>query len=111
MDQCYSSVLFGKQRKILPQGVRVGQSQRTEVLLGFLLLYICLLPESLHYANWASLEGEVFVSPEVLTCLQISFFSIFMSFFLSLSFSHCHFGPLFPCSNHLTGEGNGTPLR
>ena len=30
MDQCYSSVLFGKQRKIHPQGMRVGRPKRQE---------------------------------------------------------------------------------
>ena len=28
VDQCYSSVLLGKQREIHPQGMRVGQPER-----------------------------------------------------------------------------------
>ena len=28
MDQCYSSVLFRKQKKIHPRGLRVGQPKR-----------------------------------------------------------------------------------
>ena len=30
MDQCYNSVLFDKQRKMYPRGVRVGQHKRYE---------------------------------------------------------------------------------
>ena len=67
--------------------------------LGFLLLCVCLLPTlSLPYANWASQEEGVFVCENWSShsSLQIFFCSIFAGFSLSLSFSHCHFGLLFP---------------
>ena len=50
-------------------------------------------PLSLPYANWASQEGGVFVSPDVL--IPVCRFS-FCELFLSLSFSRCYFGLLFP---------------
>ena len=58
-------------------------------------------PSCLPYVNWASQEGWffflVFFSPEILTLvLRFSCFSIFADVFLSFSFSHCHFGLLFP---------------
>jgi len=64
--QCYSSVLFGKQRKIHPQGMRVGQhkrheekrSQRLNFVSSFhIYIYFFLLLLSLHNVNWASQEG------------------------------------------------------
>ena len=66
--------------------------------LGFLLLYVCLLPTlSLPYANWASQEGGLFLSPEVLSPVcRYSFVPFLQAFPLPLSFSHCHFGLLFP---------------
>ena len=47
----------------------VGQPKgEASILLGFLLLYVCLLPTlSLPYASWDSLEGPVFILPEVIT--------------------------------------------
>ena len=58
-------------------------------------------PQNLPYANWASQEGGVFVSPEFLTSVCEFSFVPFLCFclfvcFPSLSFSHCHFGLLFP---------------
>ena len=46
MDQCYSSVLFGKQKKIYPKSVRMGQykryeEKRGEPLAQFWLLFLC----------------------------------------------------------------------
>ena len=63
MDQCYSSILFGKQRKIHPQGVRAGQPKRRKEKRGqrpnsgssFYMSFLC--PLSLPYVNWASQEG------------------------------------------------------
>ena len=55
------------------------------ISLGFLLLYICLLPTlSLPYANWAGQEGGVFVSPEVLTPVLGFSFVPFLQAFLFL---------------------------
>ena len=44
MDQCYSSVLFGKQRKMHPWSVRVGRLKRLEEKpeAQFLLLFLCV---------------------------------------------------------------------
>ena len=76
----YSSVLFGKQRIVHLQGVRVGRpSKRGLKGLGFLLSSVCLLPLSLPHVNWASQEG--FVSPEVLTLvLRFSFVPFLWAF-------------------------------
>lgn len=66
----YTSVLFGKQRLGHPQGVRAGQPKGEALLLwlplGFLLVCFVSSPLSRPYANWASQEGGVFVSPDVL---------------------------------------------
>ena len=58
-------VLSGKQRKVHPQGMRAGDPKGKALASSFCMF--CLLPPSLPYANWASQEGGVFVSPEVLT--------------------------------------------
>ena len=51
----------------------------------------------LFYANLAGHKGVVFVSPEVLTLVHgFCFVPFFSGFSLSLSFSHHHFGLLFP---------------
>ena len=73
-----------------------GLTQKGERLnLGSSFYMFCLLPLSLPYVNWASQEGCLFHLRFSLH-LQIFFCSIFMGFFLSLSFSHHHFGLLFP---------------
>ena len=95
-DQCYSSVLFGKQRKIHPLGLRVGQPERGLPLnFGSSFYMFFLLPLTLPYVNWASQEGCLFhlsfsLSSWTFPC------SIFAGFLLSLSFSHHYFGFLFP---------------
>ena len=73
--------------------VRAGRPQRGVLNhLGFLFLYICLhaplqigLARRAVFFTWGSHSG-----------LWIFFCSIFTSFSLSLSFSHRHFGLLFP---------------
>ena len=69
VDQCYTSVLFGKQRIVHPSRMRVGRPERGELNPSWFPLFICFVssPLSLPYANWASQEGGTFVSPEVLT--------------------------------------------
>ena len=59
INQCYSSVLFGKQRKIHPRGMRATQKKRKEERLNFASSFymLFLLPFSLPYVNWASQEG------------------------------------------------------
>ena len=84
-----SSEFFGK-------GMRVGRPQRGGLGLSFFLLYICLLPSlSLPYARWASRGGACFFhlkfSLQSTDFLLFRFCSLF-----SLSFSHHHFGILFP---------------
>ena len=54
------------------------------------------LPLSLHYANWASQEGDVFVSCEVFTPVHRFSFVPFSQAFFPLSFCHHHFWLLFP---------------
>ena len=81
----YSSVLFGKQRKIHPTGMRWAdpKQERGSILAPLYMFF--LLPLSLPYVNWAIQEGCLFH-------LRFHFYEIF----LSLSFSHHHFGLLFP---------------
>jgi len=69
--------------------------------LGFLFLYICLLPLSLPHGNWVS-QGAIFFTWDPYSGPQIFFGSTFACFFLSLSFSHHHFGLLFPIFPILT---------
>ena len=65
-DQCYSSVLFRKQRKIHPCGMRVDWPKRlTEKRsprssLAPLFTCFFLLPLGLPCVNWASQEGCLF---------------------------------------------------
>ena len=87
-DQCYSSVLFGKQRKIHPRGLSVGQpkdaKRRVRLNFGssFYMLFFssCL---SLPYINWASEERRA--SSEGLTAVfgpSFVLFSWAFSFFV-----------------------------
>ena len=63
----------------------VDPKAEVPICLGFLLLYICLLPIlSLPYANWAGQGGGVFVSPEVLTPILGFSFVPFLQAFLFL---------------------------
>ena len=68
------------------------------ICLGFFLSCVCLLSTlSLPHANWTSQEGGLFLSPEVLSPVcRYSFVPFLQAFPLPLSFSHCHFGLLFP---------------
>ena len=52
-DQCYSSVLFGNQRKIHPPGEKRG----LRLNFGSSFYMFFLLPLSLPYVNWASQGG------------------------------------------------------
>ena len=100
---CYSSVLFGKQRKIHPRGNRASQPKRCEEkrdevhssILALLFIFFFLLHLSLPYVNWASQEGYLFY-------LRFSLWSSDLPLFYfprpssSLSSSHRHSGLLFP---------------
>ena len=63
---CYSSVLFRKQRKIHPQGIRARQPKRREEKrgpqpkVGSSCNMFFLLPLGLPYVNWASQECCLF---------------------------------------------------
>ena len=71
------------------EGLNLGSS----FYMGF------LLPLSLLFVNWASQEGCLF---HLMFLFWLSLWSLdfllfhFHRLFLSLSFSHCHFGLLFP---------------
>ena len=101
MDQCYSSVLFGKQRKIHPLSMRLSQPKKHEEKRGTWLnlapLFMCffLLPLSLAYVNWASQEGCLFYLRFSFQSSDLPLF-YFCGLFPSLSSSHCHSGLLFP---------------
>ena len=83
--QCYSSVLFGKQRKIHPPGMKAGQHKRNKEKRSLRL-------------NFGSSFYMFFSHSSLRTFLS----SIFTGFFLSLSFSYRYFGLLFSYSNYLT---------
>ena len=102
LQRGYSSVLFGKQRKIHAQGVRAGQPKR-RVGLDFGSSFYMLFspPLSLSYVNWTSQEGYLFHPRFSLQSLDLPLFH-FCGLLPSLSFSHCHFGLLFFYSNYLT---------
>ena len=74
VDQCYSSVLFGKQRKIHPQGGRMGQPKRREELNFGSFLIFFLLPLNLPCVNWASQEGCLFHLRSSLWSLDLPLF-------------------------------------
>ena len=77
----------------------VRSTPKGEASLLLLPLYICFSPPpfELPYVCCTSQERGVFVSPEVLTLLSMDFLLFnFAGFSLSLSFSHRHFGLLFP---------------
>ena len=101
-NQCYSSVLLGKTKDSIPLRSEGGPTQKNEekrreasILLGFLLLYFCLLPTpTTLYVNWAIQEGCLFYLRSSLQSLDLPLF-YFHRLFLSLSFSHRHFELLF----------------
>ena len=76
-----------KQRKIHPQGVRVGQTKRHEKKrspwpnFGFSFYMFFLLPLSLPFVNWASQEGCLFylrfsLRPRIFLCSTFRDFSL-----------------------------------
>ena len=78
-DQRYSwftaqFYLASKGQYTLKAWEQVDPKGKALVCLGFLLLYICLLPAlSLPYANWNGQEGGLFVSLEVLISFRLAF--------------------------------------
>ena len=97
-------ILFGEQRTIHPQGMRVGRPQRRGLNPSCDPLFIHFVstpphptpqPRACPMQIRASQEGGMFVSPEVLALvLRFILYSLFVGFSLSLSFSYCHFGLL-----------------
>ena len=85
-DQCYSSILFGKQRKIHTWGLRTGRPKRSEerspgLILAPLFIFFFLLPLSLPYVNCASQEGCLFhlrfsLGPQTFLCSIFAGFSL-----------------------------------
>ena len=100
----YSSVLFSKQRVVYLWGMRVGWPQRRSLSPSWLPLFICFFssPLSLPCANWASQEGHVFISPEVLTLVHRFSFVSFSWTLSFLCFSSLPFWTPFSYSNYLT---------
>ena len=97
----YSSVLFGKQKKIHPffplwERTNPTEAKRREdsAQLWLLFLYVFSPPPSLPYINWARQESCLFHLRFSLCWTYLC--SISMGFFLSLSFSHRYFELLFP---------------
>ena len=109
----YSSALFRKQREIHPRGVRVGWPKRCEekrsppnAQSGSSFICFFLLPLSLLYVNWASQEA-IYLRFS-LQSLDLPLF-YFHGLFPSLSFSHHHFGLLFPILSKSPSSGYGRP--
>ena len=100
-NQCYSSVLLASKGKYIfkvwgQADPKNGKRREASILLGFLLLYFCLLPTpTTLYVNWAIQEGCLFYLRSSLQSLDLPLF-YFPRLFPSLSFSHCHFGLCFP---------------
>ena len=119
MDKpCYSSVLFGKQRKIHPRGVRAcwpksreekrererkserpcaqGRERAPPFGSSFYMFFLTPPPPlSLPYVNWASQECCLFYLRSSLRSSDLPLF-YFRRLFPCLSFSHRHSGLLFP---------------
>ena len=76
VDQCYSSVsaqFYRQAKDSLPSKCEGRLTPKGESLnLSWLYLFIHLVSSllSLPFANWASQEGDVFVSPEFLTLVH-----------------------------------------
>ena len=109
-NQCYSSILFRRQQenpsskcggmstqrreeKRVEECASVGKRERASPLAP---LFICFpLPLGLPCANWASQECCLFSLKSSLQSSDLPLF-YFRRLFPSLSFSHRHFGLLFP---------------
>ena len=97
MNQCYISVLLGKTKDSTPLRHRIGgpksQEKRREVSILLVFPFHTFVSSSLSlpYVNWASQEGCLFH----LRFSDLPWF-YFCRLFLSLSFSLCHSGLLFP---------------
>ena len=101
-DQCYSSVLFGKQRKIHPRGVRVGQLERGLPLNFGSSFYMFFSPSSEPALHKLGQPGGLFVSLEVLTqSLDCPLF-YFCRLFALFVFQSSLFWISFSYSNYLT---------
>ena len=104
-NQCYSSILFRRQQEN-PSSRHEGTSTQRheeksapctgerESQLWLLFLYVHL-SLGLSYVNWASQECCLFYLRSSLWSSDLLLF-YFRGPFPSLSFSHCHFGLLFP---------------
>ena len=100
MDQCYNSVLLGKQGKIHPQGVRAGWPKRHEEKRGEAQFWLLLLFVFLFFPwacpAWTGLARRLFASPKALTPVLDLPLLYFCRLFPSLSFSCLHSGLLCP---------------
>ena len=105
-DQCYSSVLFGKQRKIHSGGMRVGLPKRLKrrEARGSILTPLCIWFFS---CSWAfpmeiGLARRAFVLPQVLTPVLRPSFVLFLRAFLFFVFQLLPLWTLFSYFNYLT---------
>ena len=98
LQLCYSSVLFGKQRKTHPRSMRAARPRRhaekRSPRLNFgssFYTFFSSLPEP---ALWTTQKGCLFYRRSSHWSSDLTLFC-FRGLFPSLSFSHCHFGLLF----------------
>ena len=118
--QCYSSVLFRKQKKIHPQGVRVGQSKR----LGrreekrredsgsiFASSFYVLSPPSEPTLCKLGQPGGMLVLPEVLPLVLGPSFVLFSRAFPFFVFQPLLFWTPFSYSSYLTQIHNTTTYQ
>ena len=99
-NRCYSSVLLGKAKDSIHLRSEGGSTQKTREerpqsfqSSSFYTFVSSLL--SLPYVNWAIQKGCLFYLRSSLQSWDLPLF-YFHELFPSLSFSHCHFGLLFP---------------
>ena len=100
MNRCYSSVLLGKAKDSIPSRSEGGLTQKTreerpQSFQASSFYTFVSSPLGLPCVNWASQEGCLFSLRSSLWSSDLRLF-YFCRLFPTLSFSHCHFGLLFP---------------
>ena len=112
VDWCHTLILFVNQRKIHPQGVRVGWTKRSkekpEAQFWLLFCMFFLLPLNLSNVNWASQESCLFhmrflIGPWTFLCSIFEGFSLlrFLATTILGSFFLFYLPSMFMCAGSL----------